>query len=105
MKTYKVEFLPEAKEDLRLSFEWGIDVWGKIQAEKWLREIYTTCKKRLEQFPESCPIAPESEDLNRELRQLIIDRYRVIFVVKGSTVTVLHVRGAYHDAERNISEE
>ena len=95
IKTYKAEFLPNAKEDLLASFEWGIDVWGKIQAEKWLNQFYATCKKRLKQFPESCPIAPESKDLDRELRQLIIDRYRVIFIVKDLTVTILYVRGAY----------
>jgi hypothetical protein len=52
-------------------------------------------KKRLRQFPESSPIAPESEDLGRELRQFVIDRYRVIFIVQGDIVTVLFVRGAY----------
>jgi plasmid stabilization system protein ParE len=95
MKSYKVEFLPTAQQDLRLSFEWGTTVWGKTQAKKWLREFYAACKKRLQQFPESCPIAPESEDLGRELRQFVIGRYRVIFIVKGDTVTILYVRGAY----------
>jgi plasmid stabilization system protein ParE len=95
MKSYKVEFLPTAKQDLRLSYEWGVKTWGKTQAQKWLQEVYTTCKKRLRQFPESCPIAPESEDLGRELRQFVIDRYRVIFIVNGDVVTVLQVRGAY----------
>ena len=102
MKTYKVEFLPAAKEDLRLSFEWGVEVWGKTQAEKWLREFYTTCRKRLKQLPEACPIAPESEDLGRELRQFIIDRYRVIFIVKDSTVTILYVRGAYKKTKNDV---
>ena len=95
MKSYKIEFLPTAKQDLRLSYEWGVNVWGKTKAQKWLHEFYATCKKRLRQFPESCPIAPESEDLGRELRQFVIDRYRVILIVKGDTVTVLYVRGAY----------
>jgi toxin ParE1/3/4 len=95
MKSYKVEFLPTAKQDLRLSYEWGVNVWGKTKSQKWLHEFSATCKKRLRQFPESCQIAPESEDLGRELRQFVIDRYRVIFIVNGDTVTVLYVRGAY----------
>lgn len=95
MKRYQVEFLPTAQQDLRLSFEWGANIWGKTRAKKWLREFAATCKKRLKQFPESCPIAPESEDLGRELRQLVIDRYRVIFVVRNDVVTILYVRGAY----------
>jgi len=95
MKNYKVEFLPSARKDLLLSYEWGVNVWGKGQAQKWLREFYAACKKRLKQFPESCPIAPESENLERELRHFAIDRYRVIFIIRDDIVTVLYVRGAY----------
>ena len=95
MKSYKVKFLPSAKQDLRTSFLWGVNMWGKAQAERWLREIYATCKNRLSQFPESCPIAPEGEDFGRELRQFIVNRYRVIFTVKDDIVTILYVRGAY----------
>lgn len=95
MKRYKVEFLPSARMDLVRSFEWGVDVWGKAQAAKWLREMYAVCKKRLEHFPLACPVAPESEDLGREVRHLVIGRYRAIFVVNANIVTVLHVRGAY----------
>jgi hypothetical protein len=53
------------------------------------------CKKRLSQFPEACPIAPESKEFNRELRQFVIDRYRVIFTIQKDTVKILYVRGAY----------
>jgi hypothetical protein len=48
----------------------------------------------LEIHNESCPTAPESEDFGRELRQFVIVRDMVIFIVKGDTVTVLSVRGA-----------
>lgn len=95
MKHYKVNFHPMAEQDLRASFAWGVTVWGKPQAQKWLHKFYATCKKRLSQFPKSCPIAQESEDLGTELRHFVIDRYRVIFTIKDDTVTVLYVRGAY----------
>jgi plasmid stabilization system protein ParE len=95
MKSYKVEFLPTAKQDLRTSFLWGVDVWGKTQAGQWLNTINTNCKKRLKQFPESCPIAPESKEFGITLRQLVIDRYRVIFTIQEDTVKILYVRGAY----------
>ena len=95
MKRYQVEFLPSAKQDLRTSFLWGVNVWGKTPAERWLRKFSAICKKRLAQFPESCPLAPESEELERTMRQLIIDRYRVVFIVQGDMVSVLYVRGSY----------
>jgi toxin ParE1/3/4 len=95
MKSYEVEFLPTAKQDLQTSFLWGVNVWGKKQAGQWLNEINATCKKRLKQFPESCPIAPESREFSITLRQLVIDRYRVIFTIQKDTVKILYVRGAY----------
>ena len=105
MKRYKVEFLPSARQDLRASFLWGVNVWGKTPAERWLRKFSATCKNRLTQFPESCPIAPESEELERTIRQLIIDRYRVLFIVQGDTVNILYVRGSYLGAMADEPEE
>jgi plasmid stabilization system protein ParE len=95
MKGYKVEFLPTAKQDLRTSFLWGVNVWGKTKAGQWLNKINATCKKRLKQFPESCPIAPESKEFDITLRQFVIDRYRVIFTIQEDAVKILFVRGAY----------
>lgn len=95
MKIHPVKFLPSAEQDLRTSYLWGVNVWGKTQADKWLKSFYAACKKRLKQFPESCPVAPESEEFGRELRQFVIDRYRVIFIIKDDVVFVLYVRGAY----------
>ncbi len=95
MKSYKVEFLPSAKQDLLTSFLWGVNVWGKTKAGRWLNEINSICKKRLKHFPESCPIAPESKEFDLTLRQLLIDRYRLIFTIQENTVKILYVRGAY----------
>ncbi len=95
MKKFRVEFLPPAERDLDVSLEWGASYWGKKAAQKWLREFYSTCKKRLGQFPAACPIAPESADLGRELRHLIVGRYRAIFFVTDDTVKIVNVRGPY----------
>ena len=97
MTKFKVEFLPTAKRDLDISVEWGASYWGEKAAQKWLRDFYSTCRKRLGQFPVACPIAPESEDLGRELRHLIIGRYRAIFFIVDETVVIAYVRGAYFD--------
>jgi plasmid stabilization system protein ParE len=95
---YKVIFHAQAILDIETSFEWGVRTWGKKQAEKWARQFYKTCKKRLSQFPEACPIAPESKELDVTIRQLVIDRYCTLFVVEGDTVEILYVRGAYSSA-------
>ncbi len=92
---YQVIFHSQAEQDIRISFDWGVRNWGKVEAEQWLRQIYRVCKKRLTQFPDSCPIAPESEEIGVIIRQLVIDRYRVLFTIQEKTVIILYVRGAY----------
>ena len=102
---YKIIFHRQAILDIDFSFNWGVRVWGKTQAEKWSRGFYTTCKKRLSQFPESCPIAPESNDLGFTIRQLVIGRYRALFVVEVATVEILYVRGSYVGAMLDEPDE
>lgn len=88
---YKVIFHSQAILDIETSFNWVLRVWSKTQAKKWANQFYRTCKKRLSQFPESCPIALESKDLGATIRHLIIDRYRALFVIEGDTVEILYV--------------
>jgi plasmid stabilization system protein ParE len=92
---YEVIFHTQAILDIQTSFEWGIRNWGKKQAETWSRQFYKICKLRLSHFPEACSIAPETKELGITIRQLVIDRYRTLFVVEGNTVEILFVRGAY----------
>jgi len=40
------------------------------------------------------PRAPENNEFEEEIRQMIVGRYRVLFTIKGKRVHVLHVRGA-----------
>lgn len=86
---YKIIFHNQAIADIEASFDWGVRFWGKTQAQKWSRNFYTTCRKRLSHFPASCPKAPESEGPEVVIRQLVIDRYRALFVVEGDTVEIL----------------
>lgn len=51
--------------------------------------------KRWPSLPLSCAIAAESRELSIEVRQLIVARYRVLFIVEGKNVTILHVRGPF----------
>jgi len=60
----------------------------------------------LSMHPQRCPVAPESDELGREVRQLLhgkrSGRYRVLFEIRGNTVHVLHVR---HGRQRRLGEE
>ena|SRR3989442_2884588 len=95
MKKYRVILHPEAEDDISSSYEWGCRVWGKERARAWVRDLRRAIKERLTSMPLGCSVAPESDDLDTEIRQLIVHRYRVLFIVERKTVTILHVRGPY----------
>jgi plasmid stabilization system protein ParE len=95
MKNYSVIFHLDAETDITLSYQWGRRVWGDKQAKAWAQELQRTIKLRLTSLPLSCPLAPESDDLGIDVRQLVVRRYRVLFIVEKRTVTILHVRGSY----------
>jgi len=95
MKKYSIILHPDAEADINSSYQWGRKVWGEKQAKAWAQELRRAIKLRLTSLPLSCPLAPESDDLGLEVRQLIAQRYRVLFIVEKKTVTILHVRGPY----------
>ena len=95
MKKYSVILHPDAETEVSSSYQWGRRVWGDKQAKAWAQELQRAIKLRLTSLPLSCPLAPESDDLGIEVRQLIVQRYRVHFIVEKRMVTILHVRGPY----------
>ncbi len=97
MKDYIVRFNPDAVRDMETSFEWGVRNWGEAEAQKWLRELQLIVRKRLREFPMSCPIAPESADFGFQICHLVYERYRILYTVKGILVLVLHLRGPFID--------
>lgn len=95
MKKYQVILHPDAEIDFTSAFEWGSRVWGRKQARAWIQNLRRTLQHRLALIPLGCPLAPESDELGMPVRQLIIDRYRILFIVKRRAVTILHLRGPY----------
>lgn len=53
--------------------------------------------RTLTAMPTACGLAPEDEVSGREIRQLLLGSYRVLFTIDGSRVLVLTVR---HGARR-----
>ena len=95
MKKYTVVLHPDAETDISSSYEWGCQVWGEQRAKDWARELRRAISFRLTSLPLRCQFAAESDDLGVPIRQLIVQRYRVLFIVQKKTVTILHVRGPY----------
>jgi plasmid stabilization system protein ParE len=73
-------------------------------ADRWLAGLERSLRS-LETMPRRCGLAPESEELEQELRQLIYGRrrnaYRIIFrVVEPDMVEVISVRHGARDIMR-----
>ncbi len=95
MKRYEVEFAEEADNELFKSYIWGNSEWGAEAANKWVRAFRTAIFKILTSFPKSQPIAPDNDEYEMQVRQMIIGRYRVLFTINDNIVTVLEIRGPY----------
>lgn len=94
MKRYAVVFEESVQAELRESYDWGCRVWGKHQAQEWLRQLRKAVSQQLAIVPKGFPLAPEDDEFSEEIRQLLMGRYRVLYTIKGHNVHVLHVRGS-----------
>ena len=95
MKKFRIEFTEEAKADIARSYDWGKSEWGISPAIRWYRALRSSVRELLVHFPLSQSIAPESDELGIEVRQLIFRRYRLIFEIDGNTVRILHLKGSF----------
>lgn len=97
--TYTVLLQPTAEKEIESAYLF-IRERSAERADRWyhgLLEAITT----LEEMPLRCPIAPESETVSHEIRQLLHLPYRILFTVRDDFVHVLHVR---HVAQGELQE-
>jgi plasmid stabilization system protein ParE len=103
MKRWNVIVELPAQRDIAEAHLWLAEQ-APDAADRWFDSIYDTIGS-LEIFPERCPLAPESEFLNSEIREIFHGRrqykYRILFTVSENEVHVLHVR---HGARLALGE-
>lgn len=87
---YRVIIQPTAESDLENAYLY-IAQEVPNNASKWLLQIQSKVKT-LETLPFRCPLAPENNVFDYEIRQLIIGQYRVLFTIKLTEVHILHIR-------------
>jgi plasmid stabilization system protein ParE len=95
MKRYTVVFSDDAIAEFAISLEWGCENWGEEAAWLWYAEIRGSIRIILTNFPLSQPIAPDDDEYEIEVRQMVIGRYRILFTIIGERVTILHLSGPY----------
>jgi plasmid stabilization system protein ParE len=93
---YHVIVQPTAFQEIEASYRWICDNLTPDIANNWYYELEDAIAS-LQKFPRRCKIVPESDVIGREIRQLWVGKqrkYRVLFVVEESVVSILHVRHA-----------
>ncbi len=94
---YRIEYTDTAKIELKNAFEW-IREQSPFHAEIW-REGIIDAVSSLIAFPERCPIAPENNVFDDEIRQLLYGKrhrtYRILFTIKKDIIWILHIRHGF----------
>jgi len=96
---YDVIIEPRAERDIDAIITW-IAEENEHAAIQWYERVREALQS-LGQFPERCPLAPESSMVPGEVRQLLHGKrrgmYRILFTIRGKKVHVLHIRHGARD--------
>jgi plasmid stabilization system protein ParE len=102
--TYQIILQPEAYEGMESAYQY-IEQDSPERARVWATGLMTAINS-LSTFPARCPLTPEDEFFAQEIRQLLYGKgrgmYRVLFTIKGNTVSILHIR---HGAQQTLHPE
>ena len=102
---FRIRLTPQARDDAFQAYE-HIRQVSPIRAETWLRGLFEAIQT-LDQMPFRCPLIPEAEKLEVNLRQLLYGQrsgtYRVIYDVQenspeGQRVRVIRIWRGSRDA-------
>lgn len=92
--TLRVILTPRAERDRERIYSYTVSQWGKGKAQHWYDGLYAALSS-LETLPERHPVAPESAQAGAQtVRQVVRPPFRILFVIKGRQVHVLHIRHA-----------
>ena len=96
---YRVQVAATAKKDAEAAYLW-LKSRTPAHCAEWFNGLVDVIND-LAVFPKRWPLARESVHFDEEIRQMLYGRkphfYRVLFVVRGGAVHVLHIR---HGARR-----
>lgn len=97
---YTVILQPAAEEEIEAGYLYLLSEASVAVAVRWFNQLEQAIET-LEAMPRRCAVAPESSYFELEIRQLLVDPYRILFTIAGKEVHVLHVR---HASRRRLGE-
>jgi plasmid stabilization system protein ParE len=104
MSSYHVVIAESAERDIDHTHAWWSENRSKAQADNWYVQIHSAIAT-LSHRADGCPLAPETELLSTDLRQLSFGirakpTHRIVFTIDGTRVVILRVR---HVAQRDLT--
>ena len=98
--SFSVTVTAAAERDLRTIIDW-LEQRSHSGAETWYRR-WLEVLARLEESGDAIGVAPEDEDHEETIRQVLFKTrrglpYRALFIVRDETLFVIHVRGPGQD--------
>jgi toxin ParE1/3/4 len=90
MAKFRLEILSPAWKELDEIASYHFLVVGPISARKITDRILNALS-RLEDFPLSCPHAPDTELRDADYRMMVCDKYVCIYRLIGKVVCVYHI--------------
>lgn len=100
MSRYQVAVQPSAEAEIDSAFRYLAREASPDLAIAWFNRIDDAIIS-LSEMPLRCAEAPESKYFDVEIRQLLVEPYRILFTVRDRTVQILHVR---HMSRRWLGE-
>lgn len=98
--SYQIVVQPAADVDLQQAAHW-IAQYSVEKSTLWYFDAVQAIES-LQNFPARCAFAPERKIFGLDIRQLLFDKYRILFVIEDETVYVLRVR---HQAQQTLQPE
>ena len=104
MKAYQVQVTREAEKDLERIYHYIADT---LQVPGTALNQYRRLAdgiSSLRMFPERCRLFDTEPERQQGMRQLLVDRYSVLYVIRGDTVVVLRVLYSSSDLAARLRE-
>ena len=105
---YRVKDSHSAKTGADDAYAWMKEHHSEAQAIRWFNGLVDAADS-LSELPRGCPVAPESDEIGFELRQLLYGKhsptYRVVFTVTRDIFTnedIVQVLRIWHSARDTI---
>lgn len=92
--TYRVELTELAEADVASVLNWFRDQGALKAGARWFAQLMSRLET-LASHPDRCAPAMEAEDIGKEIREILLGRgqykYRILFQIRGNTVSILRV--------------